>query len=100
MPKVKNTWPACVIAFSQLSRGVQQRQDRQPIISDIRELGQFNRARISLVFFIGMIITTKKANAKILLWIIIGKQRKRTCRNCFTGVHQRVRTFCQLEAAC
>ncbi len=65
----------CVVALSQLSRAVESRQDRRPLLSDLRENGQIEQDADLIAFLYREDYYDRETENKNITEIILAKQR-------------------------
>jgi replicative DNA helicase len=71
-----NELDCTIIALSQLSRGVEQRQDKRPMLSDIRESGSIEQDADIVAFLYRDDYYDKESDNKNIIEIIIAKNRE------------------------
>jgi replicative DNA helicase len=86
-----------VIALSQLSRAVEQRQDKRPMMSDLRESGQIEQDADVIAFLYRDDYYDKESENKNIIEIIVAKQRNGPVGNVQLAFIKEYNKFVNLE---
>jgi replicative DNA helicase len=87
-----------VIALSQLSRGVESRHDKHPILSDLRESGQIEQDADLIAFLYRDDYYTKDSPHRNKIEVILAKHRNGPTGTIELGFHLEYGLFTHLEA--
>jgi len=86
-----------VIALSQLSRAVESRTDKRPVLSDLRESGAIEQdADVVIFLYRPFVYDDKKVDQKGLAYLIVAKQRSgptRTVKATFIDTYARFENY-------
>jgi replicative DNA helicase len=87
----------CVLALSQLSRGIESRQDKRPKLSDLRESGQIEQDADVIAFLYRDDYCNKESEHKNIIEIILAKQRNGPIGTVQLGFIKELNKFVNLE---
>jgi replicative DNA helicase len=85
------------VALSQLSRAVEQRDDKRPMLSDLRESGALEQDADLIMFLYREEYYKPNTDKKNIVEVIIGKQRNGKVGRVELGYLKEYTKFAQLE---
>lgn len=75
LKRIAREFDMSIIALSQLSRGVEQRQDKRPMLSDLRESGSIEQDADLIVLLYRDDYYDRESESKNMIELIVAKQR-------------------------